>query len=797
MTTLILRSLRAHRSRLTLTIVAVAAAVSFVTASFVLADSLRAVFGDVATEIYDGVDAEIRAGSGDFDTRNTGDRFDAVALDGLDNVNGIAAVTPVLGGENVVFSVDADGAALRQTGPPTLTFSTFGDSPASPFTTVTGAPPGPGEVMLDTAQARTLGVGVGDDVRVASPDGTSTYTLSGTVVFGVEESGVSPYFLLFDLSSMQNLLDAPGQIDSASLVFDDGVNLDQVRPAIDTLLPDNLTVADQSTLVAEQNSEFGEVIDMIGTTLLVFAAITLFVSTFVIANTFAVIVGQQRQQIGLLRAVGARRGQTTAVVVSEAAVVGLIASAVGIAGGLGVAEGIKALVEAVTTGGFPDGPTRLLPRTIGVALLVGVGATTLSAFIPARRAGAVAPLEAMRPDANNALGATGRIGLMSQRLLGATLGRVGPAGQLASTGVSRNPRRVLATSMSMIVGLSVIATTAVLATSYRATLEEAVTGGLDADLIVTGDAGATVPYAAVDGLLALPEVAAGSGYGITEVLHNGEVTNIAGHQSATAGGVVRFDLAAGSIGQLTNTEAYVTEDFAATTGVGVGDLTSVEFSDGFTTELIIKAIIAESSVVDAPIIVDASLVADHARNIDASIGAVRFVDGVNRNEAEAAAALALGSYPQVAVQTLSEHVASRQAQADQLLALANGLLALTIAVALTGIANTVALGVIERRAELGLLRSVGMSRRQVRRMVRYEAFAMSGFGAVVGIGLGTGVAALAVAVLPDSFVDTLRIPFGSLAIYAALCVGFGVLAAALPARRAAKLDVLDAIAIPT
>lgn len=791
MSTLILRSLRAHRSRLILTIVAVSLSVSFVTGSFVLADSLRAVFGDVSAEIYNGVDAEIRAGEGTFDTIATGDRFDQTDLDGVEGIDGIAEVVPVLGGENIVFSVGADGQVLRQTGPPTLTFSTFGDSAASPFTIVSGHAPGSGEVMLDTAQARTLGVTDGDSVTVATPAGTEEFTLSGTVTFGEFESGVSPYFLLFDLPTMQHVLAAPGLVDSASLTLVDGVALDEVSVALAARLPDSLMVVDQAGLVSEQNSEFGEVIDMIRTALLVFAAITLFVSMFVIANTFAVMVGQQRRQIGLLRAVGARTGQAMTIVVAEAALVGLIASAVGVLGGLGIAEAIKALVEAVTSGGFPEGPTQVLPRTIIAAVVVGVGVTTVSALIPARRAGRVAPLEAM----SNTTGRSATPNTTTARLLAATLGRLGPAGRLAASGVARNPRRVLTTSASMIVGLALISSMAVLAASYRSTIDDSVGAGLHADVVVTGADGVPVPYAAIDDIAAMSGIDGATAYGSTHVLHDGEVAGIAGLSTSIGEPLVVVDALVGETGPLEAGSAYVASSFARNEDLTVGDRMHVEFSDGFVADLTVQAVV-DSTLIDSPIIVDRDLIAAHARNADADLGAIRFADGVDPVAGLATIKEALGTFPQLDAVSVEDYTAGRQAQADQLLVLANGLLALTVLVALTGIANTVALSLVERRAELGLLRAVGMSRRQVRHMVRLEALTLSSVGAITGTAIGIGVALAAIPMLPDSFVATTSLPAGSLVAYAIVGVAFGVAAAALPARRAARLDVLDAVVAP-
>ncbi|MEZ5376120.1 MAG: ABC transporter permease [Acidimicrobiales bacterium] len=794
MLTLVMRSLRTHRSRLTFTIAAVTAAVSLVTASFVLADSLRSVFGDVADGIYRGVDAEIRAGEGTFDTMATGIRFDASDIEALASIDGVTSVTPVLGGENVLFALDKSGNVVRQAGPPTLSFSTFGDGAASPFSIVAGRAPSSGEVMLDTAQARALGVDVGDALTVTGSLGTEVFTLSGTVVFGVEESGVSPYFLLFDLPTMQRLLESPGQIDSASIVLGEGVSFDDVLPSIEASLPPGMVVADHRALVAEQNDEFGAVIDLIGNALLGFAIVTLFVSTFVIANTFAVLVGQQRQQMGLLRAIGAREGQATAVVVAEAGVVGGIASVLGLLGGVAVAEGIKALVESVTTGGFPEGPTLILPRTIGIAVAVGVGVTTLSAFLPARRAGKVSPLAAMQADAGDGLDRRphGRVAPLLHRVLAATIGRVGPAGQIAATGIARNPRRVVTTSMSMVVGLAIIAAMAVLGASYRTTLEAATNSGLDADLIITGEDGVVVPYASVTELGSLPEIAAAAGYGVTEVLLGGEVTRIAGHQSSSADGVVVLEATTGRIGELGPGEAFVTTDFAAEHGLTVGEMTVVEFSDGHRADLDIRAVVEPSSVLDAPIIVDAALVSAHARNIDADFAVVRLADGIELDDGMRSVADRLAS-PQLDVTGIDDYVASRQARADQIMMLANGLLGLTVVVALVGIANTVALSLIERRAELGLLRAVGMSQRQVRRMVRYEALVLSSLGALTGVAIGIAAAAAIAPFLPASFIASVEVPVASLAISAVICIFFGVAAAALPARRAARVDVLDAI----
>lgn len=798
MRTLVLRSLRAHRSRLMLTMVAIGISVSFVTASFVLSDSLRNVFGDLSSEIFSEVDAEIRVGQGDFDTIDTGAYFDEASLAQVAGVDGVRSVLPVIEADNTVFAVDDDGELVRPNGPPTKIFSSFGHDRASPFTIVTGEPPMPGQVMLDTTQADILEVDIGDPVELSTPDGTLTFTLSGTLIFGDEEIGVSPYFLLFDLDTAQELLSAPGQLSNAWVTLDEDATFDELRSSLQAALSESLVIVDHHTLVDEQSSQFSTIIDLLQIGLLAFAGITMFVSTFVIANTFAVIVGQQRRQIGLLRAIGARSRQAIGVILAEAFLVGLIASVLGVVGGVGLAEGIQALVGLLSNGGFPSGATEILPRTVMIAVALGIGVTVLSAFLPARKAGQVTPLEAM--GSGSAVEPTTRRGVIF-RMLNATIGCLGASGKLAVTGVARNPRRVLSTAMSMIVGLALISLMSVLTTSYRSTLADVMSNGFDADAVVTGRDGIDITPDAIEQLLALESVEAGSGYANTEVLHDGEITSIIGFDAATADGVVMIDTQAtatdtGSRHSLGSEEVYISDDLADANELAVGDTIAVTFSDDDTIDLTVAGVLKHSNVITADLLVDQQLVEAHARNTGAQIAAIRFVPGVDPAAGLRDIETLIASRPELQVETVNDYIADQEAQVDTLMTLVTGLLALTIIVALTGIANTVALSALERRNEFGLLRAVGMSRRQMGRMVRIEAFVLATFGALVGTTIGLGSAAIIAAVVPDSFIASLQIPVGSLVVYAAVCVACGVLAATLPARRTARLNILDSIASP-
>ena len=681
-----------------------------------------------------------------------------------------------------------------------LTFSIEGEptnpaalSSASPFNLITGAPPGPGQVMLDTAQAEVLEVVVGDSVPVATPAGPETFILSGTVIFGDAESGVSPYFLLFELPTMQRLLGAPGLIDGAGVLLADGVDATQVLGQIEASLDDSLLVANQAELIAEQNGQFGELIDIIQIALLAFAGITTFVAIFVIGNTFAVLVSQQMRQLGLLRAIGATSRQAGTVIVTEAALVGAIASAIGLGLGLLAAQGIKLLFESVTTGGFPEGPLELAPRTVVFAVAVGIGVTVVSALIPARQAAKTSPMQALKESVNPT--ATRRSPLAG--LLGvfaAPVGHLfGTAGRLAGLNVKRNPRRVLSTAMSMIIGLTLITGMSVMAASYRSTLSEAMTSDFNADVIMTGVNGGDFPFAAMDALAAIPEVEAVSGFGSTEVRYDGSIIDAASLQSASANAVLDLGVTDGAVETVSTQSAAVSADFAAAQNLSVGDVMALEFSDGSVIDLGIGAVFADTSIISGDVLVDEALVAAHARNADAGLGALRFSATTDPATAQAAVTAVLQSFPQIEEQTVDQFLDARQAQVDQLLVLANALLGLTIIIAMSGIANTVALSVLERTNEIGLLRSVGMSRRQVRSMIRHEALITSTVGAVMGVAFGIGIAALGSVLLPSSFVDRLVVPTGQVVTYLIVGVALGMIAAFVPALRASRLNMVESM----
>lgn len=790
MRTLILRNLVAQKGRLLLTLIAVTLSVSFVAASFILADSLRGVFGTISNDIYSSVDAEVRAGDGDFDRIASGVRFDDSVVAEVAALDSVALAVPGIGSRNLLMLAASDGEALRPDGPPILNFAYGGSIELSPFEWTAGRPPGPGEIVLDEAQLAAAGVEIGDPVTVITPEGLEEFTVTGTVVFGDAESSVIPYFLIFDTETNQRLLDSEGLVDSVTLAYGDDANRAQAAAEVASVIGEDLIVVDSETLIAEQESEFGVMINIIQAALLVFAGITFLVATFVIANTFSVLVSQRTRQIALMRSIGASARQVRRMILAEAMAIGTVASLVGLVAGLGVAQGIKAIFEA-GGGGFPNGTTEIRPRTFVVVLVVGVGVTVASALLPARNASRLAPLEALRAQEATSSNPSSLLSRLI-RLAAAPMGW-GVVGRMTTLNSTRNSRRTLTTAMSTVVGIGVISAVAVFGSSYRETLSDNLNTSFDADLMISGDRATTISSGLVPQIAGTDGVEAVSGFGSSEVLVGGSVTKIGSLSSATVGDAVDFGLVEGRNTDLSESEIVVSDVYAGVNHLALGDTVAIEFSDRTSHDMAVVGVFSDHSVIGADLMVDHSLLDAHARNHELSQIVVRYDEGVDAASVRRALDPVLASQPQAVASSLTDYLATQEAQANQLLALASALLVLTLVISLTGIANTQVLLVLDRTRELGLLRSIGMSRRQVRSMVRREAVTTSALGSVLGVLLGAGIMVVVAALVSDTLIARVVLPYGTLAAYAVISVILGALAATLPAFRASRMNPLEAI----
>lgn len=837
MLNLTLRTINANRIRLTLTAFAVVLGVSFVVSSFVLGDGLRSSFGTLSEEIVGGTDLEIRPTS-EFGSVAPLDGALAAtvgSIEGIERVEGIVSAQPVQ-------PVTDDGSPVTTAGPPLIGFSWIDDPLMSSFVVVGGRAPVSGmEFTIDRDSAAAFGFEVGRFYEVITPTGTHELELVGVTRFGESNATLGAVLTQYPLETAQRMFDRPGQFDSVLVRYQPGADGAAVLDAVEAAMPDNARAVGQSALVAETNADFNEGIDIFNNILLAFAGVALFVSIFIIANTFAIVLGQRTRELALLRALGASGAQVQRSALGEALIVGLVASVAGLLGGIGLTYGLRALFDALGAG-LPDSPFILQPRTVVLAFVIGVGVTVLSAFGPARRAARVAPIAALRDSVDSPAGvsaqrslaglaimaagaASGGLGLfgdpggLAERftllglgaagifvgvalsspaaarpvlsVVGAPLRVLGVPGHLSTRNAARNPRRTSSTAASLTVGLALVTMALVMGESIKASVSDTLAGSVHADYVSLADDDFT-PRIARD-LARQDAFAAVSGYRYDEVSFDGEVSLAVGSDLVTTGQLFDLGLVDGALSS--DPRAVVVHvDEAARRGYEVGDPIDVAFPNGSTDRFTVAAIFETNTILDEDYLIGLDRWGERFGTNSDSWVAMKLADGATSVDAQRVFASMEERYPQFVVEDRTEYQASVEAEIDQLLVAINAMLVLAIVVALIGIANTLALSVFERTGELGLLRAVGMTPSQTRRMIRYEAAQVALFGTSIGVAVGVMFGWAVTAALPDSFVYTVAVPVARIAVLIGICTAAGLLAAALPARRAGRLDVLDAVA---
>ncbi len=836
---LILRSIAASKGRLFLTMLSIIFGVAFVSGSFILADSLRSVFDKLSSDIFAGVDAVVRAPEGEVSNSEDEPRFDESIAGALANVDGVAEIEPGLSGFEKVYTLDADGEVVRPQGPPVLTISWAGPSELSSLTLIEGAAPAGQQVAIDTDQAEQGDFAVGDTLDLATPDGIEQFELSGTVEFG--SPGVM--FVLFDLPTTQRVLGEPGQIDGIVIAAEEGVASATLVADLQAASPAGIEVVSAKTAEQETQAEFGDFITIFGNILLGFALVTLFVSIFIIYNTFAILVSQRKKQMGLLRAIGASGAQVRWMVLFESFVVGVLASIGGLFAGIGVASLLK-WIFSQGGGAFPDGPLEIKPRTIVVVMVVGIFVTVVSAIAPALKASRISPLEALHDTGAGersmrfriiagslvlipgvillALGLLGTSGTTTGVLtllgLGSVLtfigvamlsalfaGRVsaligapveglrGTVGRLARDNASRNPQRTAATATALMIGLALITGVSVLASSIIATFNDLLEDSLTADVFVFEEAqGLSFSPRLVENLDALDETGPVAGFVELEAVLGDDKVGVEAFDGDIAAQIIAIDVIDG-VNTVDTGEVLVFEDKAEDLAVGVGDTLDLAFEDGESETLVVVGIFEANSILEGDLYIDRSTASEHLTVDGVDFIGLKYADGVSGVDGRPAVDAVAEEFPQLAVQDNSEFQEGLEDQIGQILIIINALLGLCLIIAFFGIINTMALSVLERTREIGLLRAVGMTRSQLRSSVRWEAVIVGVFGALLGVIMGVLLAYAGISALPAQFITKTAIPWVSLALYIVLGGVLGVFAAYFPARRAAKLNVLDAI----
>ncbi len=830
------RNLHANKLRLGLTAFAVVLGVSFVVSSFVLTDGLRESFGSLSEEIAAGTDLEIRPGA-DFDTQTP---LDDASVDLVGAIDGVEAAVGGVQSESVI-PIQADGTPMATAGPPLLGVSWVDDPTLSSFTVVEGRAPSTGfEFTIDETSAAEGDFVVGETYAVTTQAGRFDLELVGTTRFGEENATLGVVLTQYPIDTAREMLAKPDTFDSIVVRFADGADANEVEARIAAALPVGVELLDQAELVEDNSAEFEQGIDILNNVLLGFAIVALFVSVFIIANTFAIVFGQRTKELALLRAIGASGRQIRLSTMGEAFVVGVISSALGIAGGVGLAAGLGALFDALGAE-LPDSPVQLATRTVIAAFAVGVGVTMASAFGPARRAGRIAPMAALadRVDAPGASDrrrlttgavlfssgvAAGAFGLFGSpgstpallaalgggavlvflgfallsataagpviSLLGFPLRLFGTTGRLSTGNAVRNPRRTASTAASLMVGLALVTTALVVGESFKRGVADTLQSDVTADFVSSFGVGIDPEVA--NGLAAAGPFAAAAGYRYDEIRIGDDEMEVMGTDLVATGQLFELDLESGSLSADADT-LVVHESEATARNLQVGDAVEVTFPSGVVDTLTVGAIFTSQSIIDADWLVNT---AEWTQRFGPP--ADEWVAARMTPEAELADALAeldavTATYPQITFEDRSQYQASIESEIDQLLVAINAMLVLAVVIALVGIANTLALSVFERTREVGLLRAVGMTRLQTRRMVRWEAVLVALFGSVLGVALGLGFGWAATTALSDDLIGTTTIPTGRIALLVAVCATSGLVAAAFPARRAARLDVLGAI----
>ncbi|WP_241385168.1 ABC transporter permease [Rhodococcus sp. CH91] len=826
-----LRNLAAHKVRLALTVLSVVLGTAFITGSFVFTDTLQRTFDGIFGDVAKGVDVRVS-------TAENG--TSGVPVEDIDTVTalpGVERVSPSIAGGVIVL--DSAGAAIQTGGAPAEGFAYIPPDQlvGDPQTFVTGGPPAEsGQIALNESAAERGSLAVGDRTTVLTvTQGTMPVTISG--VYQLETDTGGYLGAMFTEQQASQLFTDGRHVNFLDVASDGSLSPDQLRDEIAAALPD-LKVQTGAEVTEETKSQVSEALNFLNYFLLAFGAIALLVGTFIIYNTFSMIVAQRLRELALLRAIGASRKQVGRSVTLEAFVVGLIGSILGIAAGVALAYGLRAALNAADLG-LPSGPLQLSPRTVIVALLVGVIVTMISAYAPARRATRVPPVAAMREESTATVdslrvrtivgvlcavagvvlvvvgaqgvggGAAATVGIGALLLilavlfaapalsrpvvnaLGAVFARpFGAIGRLARTNATRNPRRTAATAFALTLGLMLVSVIGVFGSSAKASVDALVDNGVEADFMLTGPQMFGVPAPAAEAVRTVDGVE--------------EVVPVYGVQAkidqdfefgAAAGGPLQdvLDLAitAGTV-DVTGDQILVSASAAAERGWEVGATVPLTSRDGDTVETTVAGIFEDNQLI-GPWVISQQLFEQFTPPTSRT-ALVVLMNTVDESEAVRTSIQdAVKEFVVVQVLDREQFKGQQAQQIDMLLAILYGLLALAVVIAILGIVNTLALSVVERRREIGMLRAVGMQRSQVRRTIYLESLLIAVFGAVVGVVLGLAFGWAFVRTLADQGLDIISVPWSQVVGMLVASGIIGVIAALWPGQRAAKTPPLEAI----
>jgi putative ABC transport system permease protein len=840
-----LKNLMARRLRLLMSGFAIVLGVAFVAGSFIFTDTLERNF----TAIMDGSvgDVVVRpAGATGDDSAQDSRTVPAALVQRLARVDGATRADGNVTSFGV-FVVGEDGKVIGAQGAPGLGFN-WNNAPAASddrpsIRLVEGHRPfRAGQVVLDPQTADKAGYAVGDDVRLVT---SGARPVVRARLVGLAELGggslAGASMSVFDTRTAQALFTGGRDVFSdAWVTAAEGVSQEELRDNVAEVLPAGYEAVTGDTAADEASDDITEGLSFISTFLLVFAAVALVVGSFLIVNTFSILVAQRSKEMALFRALGASRRQVTRSVLFEATLIGLVGSTLGLLLGGGLAVGLKALFA--TFGLDLTGAGLVFePRTVVVSYVVGMLVTLFAAYLPARRASRIPPVAALRDDVAmpeqtlhrrlvTGLGmiAGGVAGmsmefltdgeaplwlfglgvllvLLGVALISPVVGRpvvalvgvayrrmFGTVGRLAEQNAVRNPRRTAATASALMIGLTLVSAMSVLGASAKASIDKSIADSFAADFVVSNAIGVPFSPTVSDRVERVDGVESVARFRFAPGRVDGVRAMVGAAEPRLFAQAMEVDLASGSVQDMRGRAVLVEQRRAEDAGLRVGDTVSITLPKG-PRDYRVTGVFEASPAVPTGYVMSLGALRSAGVEPADSFAYVTTTSGASRLAVRTAIDATIADLPTVTLKDQAEFAQEQRAPIDQLLMLIYAMLGLAVVIAVLGIVNTLALSVIERTREVGLLRAVGLSRRQLRRMVRLESTVIALLGATLGVGLGLAFGVGLLSALADEGLDVLSVPVAQLAGFVLASGLVGVLAAVWPARRAARLDVLKAI----
>ncbi|KRD17324.1 MULTISPECIES: ABC transporter permease [unclassified Streptomyces] len=850
-----MRNFFAHKGRMALSAVAVLLSVAFVCGTLVFTDTMNTTFDKLFAATSSDVTVSAKGASDTGETTADNGKPPVMPASVLDEVRRTKGVKSA---EGAVFTsaatvVDADKDSLSpSSGAPTIVGSWNANEARTMKITEGAAPKGSGQVMADEDTADKHHLKLGDEIGVITAVGTHTAKISGIAAFQVTNPGAAIFYL--DTATAQKTLVGEANVyTNVNVTAAAGVSDEQLKKNVAAGIGADYKVQTAKETADANRKDVGSFLDVMKYAMLGFAGIAFLVGIFLIINTFSMLVAQRTREIGLMRAIGSSRKQVNRSVLAEALLLGVVGSVLGVGAGVGIAVGLMKLMSMTGMNLSTDDLTVAWTTPV-VGMILGIVVTVLAAYLPARRAGKVSPMAALRDAGAPADAKAGVvravIGLLLTvgggaglylasvaekaaegsmwlglgvvlsligfvvigpllaggvvRVLGAVLLRAfGPVGRMAERNALRNPRRTGATGAALMIGLALVACLSVVGSSMVASATEELDKSVGTDFIIQSDTGQRVTADAVKAIRSTPGLARVTEYKGTQAdfttpdgktLDKTEITAA----DPTYATDLRVETVAGKLADAYRLDSMsVHEKFAEDHKIKLGSTISVAFKDGSTARLTVRAITSSDGVIDqGAMYTSIDTLKKYVPAGKLPLDQLVFASAKDGQQDAAYTALksALHDYPQYVVRDQTDYKQELKDQIGQLLNLIYGLLALAIIVAVLGVVNTLALSVVERTREIGLMRAIGLSRRQLRRMIRMESVVIALFGALLGLGLGMGWGATAQQLLALQGLDVLDIPWPTIIGVFIGSAFVGLFAALIPAFRAGRMNVLNAIA---